>query len=674
MSIRAGWPVRHPVAAFLALLALSILGLALAPWLAPQRSTAIVEPALRVEVDIPGIDAAQVERAVVLPLEAGLSSLPALQQMSSRSSRGFAEIKLRFTSIGARERALGEARTRAGSASIPDESRPTVERDESALATAVTYAVTAAPLSADVAVWVDRSLRRPLQEMTDVASINVAGAEQVEIRVQPDLRRMAALGLSFDDLIRALRGREEAPRRRGARPVAGAASVTAIAARAVHLPSGESISLGEVADVSLVHKAPSEHPRFHGNEAIELRVFSRSVDGARALAERANAHIAWLRANDQVPHGVQVHTVFDESVETRLWRRQLLRRIGICILLTVAVVSLLYGAVQGLATLALFVVGLPLAAAFLWFCGLTLNDMTALGMLGASIPLVLLLRYWFSWRTFAIAVAMTAVVSAVASYGMLIWHHLVLSFVVSCGVGFGVCLLLTPWAPMRQKSAVGFARFLPGKRDTVAGVLTASSILLAIVTFVAPSSSGSSLPRVLSVRWWGPASQEVGASAHRFAAALQAAGIRNAQNSAASTDQWRLHLDAHAMELHGITLAQIGRAFTIAQEGLIIGDGLDGDTRLPLRLQLAPDVSGVAYERLLLRGEQKQQRALYFRDIGAVFRVRAPAEQLRVQQHPAAQVSARLPASVDLGALEMLRGKVEVSPGYSSDWRVDVAR
>lgn len=672
MKTLSGWPVRHPVAAFVVLAALSIVGLALAPWLAPQRLAPTYDTGLRIDVELPGIDPEQIERAVVVPLEQRLLSLPAVQRMSSRSGHGFAEIKLTFKSGLARDAAIEETRSRVTTVRLPSESRPTVERDEPVSVPAVIYAITAASPSAEVTQWIERSLRRPLQEMSDAASVQLDGVEQTEIRVQPDLRRMASLGLSFDDLIQSLRGREEAPRRRGARTaVAGVASVAAIAARAVHLPSGESISLGEVAEVSLSHKPAASHPRYKDNAAVLLQVFPRAARHAPTLAERANAHIAWLRANDQVPQAVQVHAVFDESVETRQWRRKLLRHIGVCIVVAFAAVSFLYGLSHGLVVLALFAVWLPLAAAALWACRFTLNDMTALGLIAACVPLIVTRLYSFTRRTLIATAITVTVLLAALSAGFPVWRQISAAFFIGSVVGVGVWWLLSPW-PLSRRKPAGFVRWLPASRRNAIGAgATALLVAVSIVIAVVLPQSSTGPHTTVTARVWGPELRQVMDAAQHMVSALQASAAQDIQSTTAVSGQSRLHLDTEAMQLHELTLAQIGRAFTIAQEGLVIGDGLDGDTRLPLRLQLEPGVAGNAYERLLLRGEQKNQHAVYFRDVGVVLRLNAPRERMRIQQLPAAQVRARLPSSAAVSTLSDLRPKIPLPAGYAMEWSAE---
>lgn len=679
MKVLVGWPVRHPAAALLILVALFAVGLTFAPWLPSQRLAPMADVWIRVEVELPGIDAAQIDSLVTRPLEGRLISLAGLQQVVSRSSEGFSEIRLQFVTKAVREAALEEARARASAASLPSGTqKPLVERDQPVLAPAVVYAITGV-LSADTMQWAENSLRRALQELPEISTVTLVGAEQVEILVQPDLRRMATLGLSFDDLIQALRGREEAPHRGTRRlTVAGSASVQAIAARAVHLESGEPVSLAEIAHVSLLHRPAMSRPLHQGEPALLMHVYPRSAVDASLAAERAGAHLGWLRANGLMPTDVRAQILSDESVRTRQWRRQLLRRIGFCVLATLAIVSVFLGLRRGMVALALLTVWLPLAAAFLWVVGLTFNIMTALGVMLALIPLTLALTFLPFWKTFsAMALAVAGLLGIASIWSPFLWQVGV-AFLVAASAGGMVCWLLTPWLASRTTLLAAFARLSSSHATTAVGVSVVLPLVIAIAvaamapTSVPPPLSANVTDTALVVRLWGDDLQQVTGAADRLATYLRAfPGLSQVSSSAESREHWRLQLDMQSLERFGITLAEVGRAFAVARGGLVIGDGLDGDKRLPLRLQLMPDVAGAAFERLLLRGEQSQRPAIYLRDVGVTLRVNAPSERLHIQRMPAAEVNARVLSSEVPRQPDALREVISLPSGYSFEWNAD---
>jgi len=679
MKALAGWPARRPVAALSILVLLSAIGLVFAPWLPSQRLTPVSDAMVKVEIEMPGVDAMQVDSLIVRPLEDALAPLPDLRRIVTRANEGLAQVELMFSTITARDAALQDVRARVAGTHLPDDiSTPSVEHEEPGLAPAVVYAVTGA-LSADAMQWADDSLRRPLHEMPETSVVTLAGAERLEVLVQPDLRRMASLGLSFDDLIQAVRGREEAPGRgMRRRTVAGSASVQAIAARAVRLPGGDTVPLAEVAEISTSYIPPASQPRHLGRATLLLHVYPRSAAQASVAAERANTHLAWLRANGQIPAGVDVQSLFDEAVEARQWRRELLRRIGFCVLTALASMSIFFGLRHGAFALGFLVAWGPLAAAALWVLGLTFNIMTALGLTLVLVPMVLAAAYPRAWKALAAVTAATAVASGVASVWWPFWRQVGIAFFVAASVAVLVSWLLAPWFERLQPAAL--ARRFPPALRSVLGIVAAALVVGVIFLSAARVSAPRPMPAdimdaVLSVRLWGEDPARVTNAAHRLATRLRTMpGLIQVSDSTAQRPQWRLQLDAQALERFDITPAEVGRAFAVARAGLVIGDGLDGEKRMPLRLRLAPDAAGPAFDRLLLRGEQRQQPAVYLRDVGVTLRVNAPAEQLRIQRLPAAEVRASVSSSEVPAPPARLRETIALPEGYFLEWTGAPAR
>src|SRR3990167_5831074 len=110
MTALADWPARHAAQAFLILVALVLLGGALAARLALERLPSSPGAMLRVQVELPGVDAAQVEAIVTRPIEDALASLPDVQETVSRSRDGRATIELRFSRLADREAAVENVR------------------------------------------------------------------------------------------------------------------------------------------------------------------------------------------------------------------------------------------------------------------------------------------------------------------------------------------------------------------------------------------------------------------------------------------------------------------------------------------------------------------------------------------------------------------------------------
>jgi hypothetical protein len=141
-------------------------------------------------------------------------------------------------------------------------------------------------------------------------------------------------------------------------------------------------------------------------------------------------------------------------------------------------------------------------------------------------------------------------------------------------------------------------------------------------------------------------------------------GLSGVARTPVREQRWQLRLDDARMQESGVDIVSVGRAFDIARNGLVVGELNDADAQLPLRVQLAPGASGTAFERLLLRGERRDQHAIYLRDVGIAERVHSGREHIRWQRQPAAEIRARWrgaqvpPAIATLRASELPAGMV----------------
>jgi multidrug efflux pump subunit AcrB len=323
MERPAAWSPRRPavvVLAFFVVVAAGVLALGRLTFDFLPRLAPLV---LRVEAPVPGASAASIEERVTRPLEEALALLPGTSSMESRTERGRAVVDLTFrqgVDAPAAQRAVDEQLRRARPRLPPRMDPPTVSPHDPAPVFAVEYAVTSVSLDLPALhEWVESVLAKQLRDLPGVADVDLEGGLAREFRVAPDPRRLAGLGLSFEDILGAVGGHATpAPDRR--RP-SGLRGTAAIAALPVMLPNGESIALSEVAQVVVISPPAPMRVRFHGTPGIRIAVRPLPRDGAVSVAERVQSHLAWMRANGHVPGAIEIHTLSDQS----RYARRLLR-------------------------------------------------------------------------------------------------------------------------------------------------------------------------------------------------------------------------------------------------------------------------------------------------------------------------------------------------------------
>ena len=671
------WPARYPRATALILIVLAALSATVAARPSIDRLMIPGTTRLEVRAELPGFGAATVEAAVTTKLVSALAPLPGLRDIESRSRAGTADVLLQLRAGADRDRMLIVARERLAQ-SIVDLPRgmkaPTLSVDHAYDPPAVVYVITATVLSDDLLRWVKNVLADPLRELADVASVTTVGAAQREILIQPDPRRLAGLGLSFDDITDATRRRDSAPRRKGtARVMAPSGSVESVAARAVRMPGGGSIALAEVASVSIVNASRPPPLAYKNSPAVRVEVFPRHPSDAAHVAERAQAHLAWLRANGLVPGGAAIYVLHDEARAGRRWLLAVVQPAGIGLAAILIVVATFFRVRIVLYTTAAVAAWLALSLALLAQSGLALNAATALGLILAAAPLTVLMVSRFEavdmWRVACVGLIAWAAVLVLA-----VNAQASAAFSIGLGVAVVVRWLLSPWLTRAEETPAEHAD-VNAAPDAVRRS-TAFATVVALLALAATIASAYALPTAdtaaggFTLRLHGDDPRRLNTVVRSLLVSLRAIpGVDNVVSTAEQEERWRLTLDRERMEVVGVGLAEIGRAFAIANEGLVIGEIIDAERPLPLRLRLAPGAVGEAFERLPLRGELPNRPAIYLRHVGIAEKTPAPRESIAVDGKPAIEIIAVWRHAGARAALQDFCSRIAVPSGLVATCR-----
>jgi multidrug efflux pump subunit AcrB len=230
--------------------------------------------------------------------------------------------------------------------------------------------------------------------------------------------------------------------------------------------------------------------------------------------------------------------------------------------------------------------------------------------------------------------------------------------------------LFSPWlrtaADISAESGAGFSSSDTDHRPS------AFTSLVAALSLAAAIASAYALPSADAGTGWF-AFQLRGLDPQRFgpivAPLLTSLHVISGVDRIASTvdgdEKWRLRLEPERVEVVGIGLAEIGRAFAVARDGLTVGEIVDGDRQLTLRLRIAPDAAGASFERLLLRGESADRPAIYLRHVGVAQKISAPRELIRWNGIPAMEITASWHDVAGRAALKDFCHRIEVPRGYN---------
>jgi HAE1 family hydrophobic/amphiphilic exporter-1 len=352
----------------------------------------IQQPIVLVAVPYPGASPGQVEREVVDRMEEQFNAISGIDQITSTSTDGFAQIVVQYVfskdpDQGAQDirDAISEIRDK-----LPTEMKePIIKRLDPGELPIVSLALTSQTMSpSELTILADPGITKELRSITGVAQVTMSGGVDRTIAVNVRPAELQAAHVSVADVVNALNSQNLAA------PVG--AVVGTLTEQQIRLlgrletpqdflqlvvanRGGQLVRLGQVADVKDTSVEARSVALFNGQLGIGMDITKSKGISTTRVADDIKARIADLQKT--LPPGVHLTLVRDAGVRVRNSVRNVEEALIEGALLTVLVVFLFLNSwrstiITGLA--------LPVStiAAFIavWACGFTLNTMSLLGL------------------------------------------------------------------------------------------------------------------------------------------------------------------------------------------------------------------------------------------------------------------------------------------------------
>src|SRR5215831_18875178 len=320
--------VRHPVFTVMLIAFLVTLGVfsyrGLAVDLFPKADPATVN----VEVRLPGATPEEMITGIVLPLEDAISSVSGIDEISVYSSEGYAEITCTFVLERDIEGAAQDIREKVAGATdrLPRETLPPVITKEDPQSDPIMTVLVSGPISRrELTEIADKQVRRVIQTVDGVGSVDLNGGQERQIRVLLDAQKLASHNFTVLDVREALqRENIEAPGGRmitgpqelGLRTLGRVTSADQFADVVVGTRGGIPV---RVRDVATVEDGAQELRTWSalfrkGNlnqDVVSIQVLRQSGANTVRVADNVRAQVELLRS--QLPPGVQLVIVHDIS-------------------------------------------------------------------------------------------------------------------------------------------------------------------------------------------------------------------------------------------------------------------------------------------------------------------------------------------------------------------------
>ncbi len=384
--------IRRPVFATVMSLVVMLLGLVSYTRLSVREYPKIDEPVVTVQTTYRGASAEIVESQITKPLEDSLAGIEGVDVLSSISRSESSQITVRFKLERNPDSAAADVRDRVARVRnrLPDAiDEPVIAKVEADANPIIWLAFSSdrhSPLEVtDVA---SRIVKPRLQTLPGAADVRVFGERKFAMRIWLDPDRLAAYGLTTQDVEEALRrqnvevpaGRIESREREFS--VVSRTDLNTpeeFADVVVRHVKGYPVRIADVGRVEIGAAQERSAVRFNGKNAVSLGVVKQATANPLDLSRALRAELP--RIIPELPEGMTVNVAYDSSVFIDRSIKAVFTTIGEAVLL-VALVIFLFLRSPRATIIPLVTIPVSLIGAFtlMYVMGFSINTLTLLAL------------------------------------------------------------------------------------------------------------------------------------------------------------------------------------------------------------------------------------------------------------------------------------------------------
>ena len=285
-------------------------------------------PAIWVSASQPGANATTIAATVAAPLERHLGQIPGVDMMRSRSSNGNTFVLLFFNSDVDIDSAAQQVDA-AINAAVPDlptglgvpQWHKANPNDDPVLSLALTS--NTQPMS-ELFNAANTLLQPRLSQLQGVASVDVSGSAQPAVRVDVDLHKLDALGLSTNEIRNAITAANVTSPQGFLTDGEISTAITAtdqlqtaqdFANLVIATHNGAPVYLRDVANVYAGAEDQFQAAYFNGKRSIQLQIYKRPDANVIETVDSVKDELPGLR--NLLPPGTQLTPYFDETATIR---------------------------------------------------------------------------------------------------------------------------------------------------------------------------------------------------------------------------------------------------------------------------------------------------------------------------------------------------------------------
>lgn len=312
---------RRPVTMLMLALAVVAFGIVGFSRLSLNLLPDISYPSITVQVDYPNAAPGEVENLITKPVEEVVGVLRGLKEMTSVSRAGISEVTLEFNWGADMDTLSMDVREKLDRLVLPEEAeKPVVLRFDPAMDPILRIAVSGNDNLTMLRYIAEEKLKDELEKLEGVAAAQVKGGEEEEIQVNLEQGKLAAMGITPEDLSRALSA-SNINRPGGSlkstesnylvRTLNEYDTVAEIGEITITPAGRPPVRLADVAQVSRGNKDREEITRVGKNECVIIEIFKEGDANTVKVADEI--HAALKDMPKLLAPGMTLNVLFDQS-------------------------------------------------------------------------------------------------------------------------------------------------------------------------------------------------------------------------------------------------------------------------------------------------------------------------------------------------------------------------
>ncbi|KJR47680.1 RND multidrug efflux transporter [Desulfosporosinus sp. I2] len=284
-------------------------------------------PYVTVTVEQHGVAPDQIETNVAKKVEEAIGQISGVKHIYTNISEGLCNVIVEFDLEKSPDVAAQEVRDKVSSVrkSLPNDiDEPIIAKYDFQAQPILSLAVSGTMDNRAITKIVDDVITKSMYTVSGVGSVKVYGKEEREIKIKPDLDKLAAYGLAPAEMVSAIQnGNMERP---GGKVTDGQSEISLRTDNnvksledfyniTVGVRSGREIKVRDVATVSDGTKDRDSISYYDGKEAIGVDIVKQSGSNTVLVSDNVKKQLELIKG--VLPQGITIDVVSDNSVSIR---------------------------------------------------------------------------------------------------------------------------------------------------------------------------------------------------------------------------------------------------------------------------------------------------------------------------------------------------------------------